>query len=60
MAYKYSLLPAQLEFMKIPHDEQSDIALYQGGYTCKKGDAEFLSPTGWRRIDTLTQDHYIK
>ena len=59
MAYKYSLLPAQLEFMKIPHDEQSDIALYQGGYTCKKGDAEFLSPTGWRRIDTLTKEDLI-
>ena len=29
---KYELLPAQQEFLKIPHDFPRDIALYQGGY----------------------------
>lgn len=29
---KYELLPAQQEFLKIPHDYPRDIALYQGGY----------------------------
>lgn len=29
---KYQLLPAQSEFLKIPHDYPRDIALYQGGY----------------------------
>lgn len=29
---KYKLLPAQQEFIKIPHDYPRDIALYQGGY----------------------------
>jgi PBSX family phage terminase large subunit len=28
----YKLLPAQKEFIKIPHDYARDIALYQGGY----------------------------
>ena len=28
----YKLLPAQQEFIKIPHDYPRDIALYQGGY----------------------------
>lgn len=29
---KYQLLPAQQEFLKIPHNYPRDIALYQGGY----------------------------
>ena len=29
---KYELLPAQLEFLNIPHNHKKDIALYQGGY----------------------------
>lgn len=29
---EYKLLPAQSEFMRIPHDYPRDIALYQGGY----------------------------
>lgn len=29
---EYKLLPAQKEFMLIPHNYQRDIALYQGGY----------------------------
>lgn len=28
----YSLLPAQSEFLKIPHNHPRDVALYQGGY----------------------------
>lgn len=67
---EYKLLPKQYEFMfGIPEDAFSrvdertglplvynDIALYQGGFTCKKANAEWLSPTGWKRIDELTKD----
>ena len=31
-----------------------DFALYKGGFTCKKANAEWLSPTGWKRLDELT------
>nr|DAH28094.1 MAG TPA: hypothetical protein [Caudoviricetes sp.] len=33
-----------------------DFAIYQGGFTCKKANAEWLSPTGWRRLDELTKN----
>ena len=29
---EYKLLDKQIEFMSIPHDEELDVALYQGGY----------------------------
>lgn len=29
---KYKLLPAQKEFLEVPHDYTTDVALYQGGY----------------------------
>ena len=29
---EYELLPAQKEFLKVPHNKPRDIALYQGGY----------------------------
>lgn len=57
--YKVELLPAQRELFELPNNLQygdKDVAIYQGGYTCKKANAEYLSPTGWKRIDTLTKD----
>lgn len=32
MSCEYNLLPAQREFIQIPHSHKIDIALYQGGY----------------------------
>ena len=29
---KYTLLEKQKEFMEIPHNEELDVAVYQGGY----------------------------
>ena len=29
---KYDLLDKQTEFMSIPHNQELDIAIYQGGY----------------------------
>lgn len=29
---EYNLLPAQKQFLEIPHEYKTDIALYQGGY----------------------------
>lgn len=59
----YKLLPAQYEFLfgldkgRInDKDTLLDVALYQGGFTCVPSDTEYLSPTGWKRIDTLTKD----
>lgn len=60
---KYELLPAQYKFLfKIPENKlndknriYNDISLYQGGVTCKKASAEYLSPTGWKTIDKLTK-----
>ena len=59
---KYELLPTQYDFLfGYDHDKLKDdtvyldVSLYQGGFTCKKGNAEYLSPTGWKRIDSLTK-----
>ena len=59
----YELLPAQYNFLfgydpdKLKEDNvYLDVSLFQGGFTCKKGNAEYLSPTGWKRLDTLTKD----
>ena len=59
----YELLPTQYDFL-FGFDKEKlkgekiylDVSLYQGGFTCKKGNAEYLSPTGWKRIDSLTKD----
>lgn len=67
---KFNLYKEQAEFMfGIPEsrfhevDEEtglieapSDICCYQGGQTCKKASAEWLSPTGWQTMDKLTKD----
>lgn len=66
---EYELLPAQYEFcygfdpkLLEAVDEKgnpytyTDISLYQGGVTCVPADCEYLTPTGWKRIDTLTKD----
>lgn len=60
---KYKLLPTQYNFLfgfdKSKLEEQEiyrDVSLYQGGFTCKKANAEWLSPNGWRRLDELTKD----
>lgn len=57
---EYVLLPMQYKFLyDIPEDKlnkqriYNDISLYQGGMTCVPGDTEYLSPTGWKTIDTL-------
>jgi hypothetical protein len=59
----YELLPTQYNFLfgydpdKLKQDSvYLDVSLYQGGFTCKKANAEWLSPTGWRRLDELTKD----
>lgn len=54
--YNIELLPTQAEFM-LGRDKNldRDISLYQGGFTCVPADTEFLSPIGWKRIDTLTK-----
>lgn len=59
----YNLLPGQYEFLygfdkaKINQDEvHTDVAAYVGGVTCVPGDTEYLTPTGWKTIDTLTLD----
>ena len=60
--YKVDLLPAQRKLFEVPEGlnfGDKDVAVYQGGYTCKKATAEFLSPTGWRTIDTLTKDDLL-
>lgn len=56
----YKLFPKQFEFL-FGYDKSkvNDIVALYGGVTCKKGSAEFLSPTGWRRIDTLTKEDLI-
>ena len=59
----YELLPTQYDFL-FGFDKEKlkgekiylDVSLYQGGFTCKKGNAEYLSPTGWKRIESLTKD----
>lgn len=33
-----------------------DFATYSGGFGCVPADTEYLSPTGWKRIDTLTKE----
>lgn len=60
---KYELLPTQYDFLFGFNEEKLkeantylDVSLYQGGFTCKKANAEWLSPTGWRRLDELTKD----
>lgn len=67
---EYRLLPKQGEFLfGVPEDKiggyidqdgdfvyLNDVALYQGGVTCVPADCEYLTPTGWKRIDTLTKD----
>ena len=69
---EYNLFPTQYKFMfGIPYDNSQlnelkdsdgnntiymDFALYQGGYTCKKASAEYLSPTGWKTMDKLTKE----
>ena len=66
---RYKLLPAQKKFLfgfsrqlldrvdeKGNKKIYQDIALYQGGMTCVPADTEYLSPTGWKRIDTLSKD----
>ena len=66
---EYTLLNAQYRFLfgfdkELLHqiDEEgreliyNDVALYQGGVTCKKATAEWLSPTGWKTMDKLTKD----
>lgn len=58
---KYKLLPTQFMFLfdidskKLDQPEvHVDISAYIGGVTCVPKDAEYLSPTGWKTIDTLT------
>lgn len=65
---KFELLPGQIDFMfSIPEENfhktkkgkpvtHVDISCYQGGFTCVPGETEYLSPTGWKRIDTLTKE----
>ena len=60
--YKVDLLPAQRKLFEVPEGLKfgdKDVAVYQGGYTCVPKDTEFLSPTGWRTIDTLTKDDLL-
>lgn len=60
----YKLLPAQWEFLfgsildklKSGQEEFLDVSCYQGGFTCLPADAEYLSPTGWKRMDELTKE----
>lgn len=59
----YELLPTQYDFL-FGFDKEKlngestylDVSLYQGGFTCKKATAEWLSPRGWRTMDKLTKD----
>lgn len=58
---EYILLPNQYKFLYgfdenlLNKDEvYTDVAAYIGGVTCVPKDAEYLSPTGWKTIDTLT------
>lgn len=55
--YNIELLPTQAEFL-FNRDKSldRDVSLFQGGFTCVPADTEYLSPTGWKRIDTLTKD----
>lgn len=66
---EYTLLPNQYKFcygfdkskLNMVDEEgrpkiYQDISLYQGGMTCKKASAEYLTPSGWRTMDTLTKD----
>lgn len=60
---KYELLPTQYNFLFGFNEEKLkeantylDVSLYQGGFTCKKANAEWLSPTGWKRLDELTKE----
>ena len=41
-----TLLPAQREFMIVPHGYPRDIALYQGGYGCVSGETLLDTPFG--------------
>lgn len=65
----YELFPTQYKFAfeidneaRIKSDKENgrgsfmDFALYKGGFTCVPADTEYLSPTGWRRIDVLTKE----
>jgi len=67
---EFLLLPKQAEFLfGIPEDKfhiineetglieiSTDISCYQGGYTCIPGETEYLSPVGWKKIETLTKE----
>lgn len=60
---EYKLLPNQFAFLfdvdkeKLnKKDVHIDVAAYIGGVTCVPKDAEYLTPTGWKTIDTLTLD----
>lgn len=67
---EFKLLPKQAEFLfGIPEEKfhqvddktglikvYTDISCYQGGFTCKKSTAEWLSPTGWKTMDKLTRN----
>ena len=60
----FYLLPTQAEFLfGVPeekfHNPQKvcvDVATFQGGYTCVPGETEYLSPVGWKKIETLTKE----
>lgn len=67
---RYRLLPAQGDFLfgmdmdKIAQYESegkvfTDVCLYQGGVGCVPADTEYLSPTGWKRIESLTTDNEL-
>lgn len=47
---QYELLPAQKDFILIPHNYPRDIALYQGGYGCVDGETELETLFGKTKI----------